>query len=80
MTWDFAIADPARPHARYRVVDAAGDVIPFVRCCDTLTGDVQRYERRDGRFVVGRDGRVALVRERRPAPLTVSREDPTEET
>lgn len=71
MGQDVASLLPANPFpAGIVVVDAAGEWVAFVRRCNLETGDVERYERKGEKFVLGPDRRCAIIREKRPAPLT----------
>lgn len=60
-----------------RVIDAAGKQVPYAVRCDTDTGRVERYDvtadPAGGPWVWATDlrGRPVVVRETRPAPLTI---------
>lgn len=62
---------PYPPHCRRRVaVDAAGNEYDSLLWIDTETGELERYEKRDGGFVVdAATRRVMTVREKVPAPV-----------
>lgn len=62
-----------------RLYDAAGALVQFPLWCNTETGEVCRYDGRDGKWQTDpTTGRVALITETRPAPLEY-REPPAEE-
>lgn len=74
----FPCGDPlpgAEPFPRFagragRLYDAAGNPVQWVVWCDTDTGELERYDRRDGRFQIDpATKRLLAVRETRPAPL-----------
>ena len=72
----------AQPFPRFagkagRLLDETGQIVLYPVRCDTETGDVERYDAPGGRFKLDPGtGRVAVVRETRPAPLTyVPREE-----
>ena len=75
------------PYKHCRVYDAAGHWVPFCRRVNTETGEVERYavERSRGatgiRFVIcPLTEKPRMIREVRPAPLTVTEYDPRRET
>lgn len=67
---------PAEPFPRFdgragRLFDANGELIEYVLRCDTETGEVVRYDRRDGKFWLNTETKCLVVlTERRPAPLS----------
>lgn len=74
-------ADAALPFPRFngaigQLLDATGARVELPVRFDTETGEVEFYDRTDGRFRLGPNGRVATVREFRPAPLRYVPLDP----
>lgn len=65
----------------YRTVDAAGRQVLMCQWCDTETGEVVLldYDPVTKRYALdGATGRVRTIRDRRPAPLTVTELKPGE--
>lgn len=59
-------------NTRFRVLDATGRQILYVKSCNTESGEVVRYEMTaNGTWKLGPSGKVPTVKEKHPAPLRV---------